>query len=147
MIHLEAFELIKQVKYRYFRALDTKNWALLSACLTNDSIARYDDGKYSFDGREQIVSFLKHALNSTSKITLHQGHHPELDLEDDNNAKGIWYLRNIVIDLDRNTTLRGAGFYNDKYQKIDGNWLISSTGYSSTFEEIERRSDHIKIIS
>ena len=57
MFDLQNIEAIKQLKHRYFRALDSKNWSLMSDCLSKDCIAKYDGGKYSFDGREKIVEF------------------------------------------------------------------------------------------
>ena len=38
-------------------------------------------------------------------------------------------------------TIRGAAFYNDSYVKRDGHWLIQSTGYKRTYEEMQSRKD------
>lgn len=81
----------------------------------------------------------------TKKITQHHAHHPEIDLTSDTTATGIWYLQDIVIDLAANTTLRGAAFYHDEYEKVDDQWKIKHTGYFRTYEEIEERSDKIKL--
>ena len=35
--------------------------------------------------------------------------------------------------------ITGAGFYDDRYRKVDGRWLFSETGYKRTFEEIVTR--------
>ncbi len=145
MIDLQELEKIKQLKYRYFRALDTNNWELMRECLTEDCCARYDSGKYSFDGRDNIITFLDEGMSSPQMITLHQAHHPEIDIIDDNNATGTWYLQDMVISTEYNFTLRGAGFYHDKYRKVDGEWKISTTGYDRTFEEVEERSDKMQI--
>ncbi|MBW2144544.1 MAG: nuclear transport factor 2 family protein, partial [Deltaproteobacteria bacterium] len=77
----------------------------------------------------------------------HHAHHPEIDITGDTTAKGIWYLQDIVIDLDSNTTLRGAGIYHDEYEKVDGEWKIKLTGYDRTYEEIEERSDKVKLMT
>ena len=145
MIDLHELEAIKRLKHTYFRALDTKDWALMRTCLSEECIARYDGGKYSFDGRENIVGFLGQYMDPPTMITLHQAHHPEIDIISADKATGIWYLQDMVIDLKNNTTLRGAGFYHDEYIKRDGHWQISITGYERTFEEIEKRSDAIKL--
>ncbi len=145
MIDLLEIELIKQLKYRYFRALDTKNWALITTCLTEDAVARYGGGKYSFDGRDNIIKFFEKSLNTPKRITLHHGHHPEINLTSPETATGIWYLQDLVIDLIGNTTLRGAGFYHDDYVKENAEWKIKVTGYERTYEEIEKRSDQIEL--
>ena len=51
-----------------------------------------------------------------------------------------------MINLDVNTTLRGAGFYHDEYVKINGEWKIKLTGYIRTYEEIEKRSEKITVL-
>ena len=37
--------------------------------------------------------------------------------------------------------ISGAAFYQDRYQKRNGTWLIEHTGYDRVFEQIESRSD------
>ena len=34
------------------------------------------------------------------------------------------------------TILTGAAFYSDEYQKIDGEWKISRTGYERTYVDV-----------
>jgi hypothetical protein len=46
---------------------------------------------------------------------MHHGHTPEIEIVDDNNATGIWYLNDLVIDLKSNTQLSGAAIYHDEY--------------------------------
>lgn len=60
---LHEVEAIKRLKYTYLRALDLKRWDELAACLSEDATAAYSDGKYSFTGREQIMQFLRQALD------------------------------------------------------------------------------------
>ena len=141
MTALEEIEAIKKLKYRYFRCLDSKRWAELADCFTEDATSSYDSGKYSFQGRAQILGFLEGALGRPSMITLHQGHHPEIELTSPTTATGTWYLEDQVIDAKRNTTLRGAAFYHDEYVKQGGAWKLRSTGYVRTFEEVQDRSE------
>lgn len=141
MLDLSAIESIKQLKARYFRALDSKNWPLMESCLAEHCTAAYDNGKYTLHSRQEIVQFFSSFMNDPKLIFMHHGHHPEITVEDDQNASGIWYLQDMVINLDKNTTLHGAGFYHDRYIQQDGHWLICATGYQRTFEEIHSRTD------
>ena len=68
-------EAIKSLKYRYLRCLDTKAWAELAECFTEDATSAYDHGKYTFHGRDAIIAFLEKALGRPTAITLHQVHH------------------------------------------------------------------------
>ncbi len=142
MNRLEEIEAIKQLKYRYFRALDTNDWELMKSCLTEDCESWYSSGKYSFQGREAIVGFLSESMSGDHFLTMHHGHHPEIEVQSDTTATGTWYLEDQVIDLKHQFTLTGGAFYRDEYVKQDGSWRIRKTGYDRTFEQIEpRRSD------
>jgi hypothetical protein len=52
-------EQIRQLKYRYFRALDCHDWTLFETCLAEDVKTALDSGKYSFDGCAAFVEGLK----------------------------------------------------------------------------------------
>lgn len=135
-------ELIKELKARYFRGLDTKDWALFGSTMSDDVKGRYSDGQLSFDGKEPLVQFMVENLSAGTVVTMHHGHHPEITLNDDGvTASGVWYLQDMVIDLVGKTRLYGAAIYKDEYRKEDGEWKISLTGYSRTFEFVEPLSD------
>lgn len=142
--YLMNLEKIKQLKYRYFRAVDLNKWDLLKECMTKDCVARYDGGKYSCDGIDELVKFLS-GMDGPKLLSTHQGHHPEIEFENDSAAKGVWYLQDMVINVHDNTTLRGAGFYEDHYVKEGQLWKMSYTSYERTYEEVEKRTDAIKI--
>ena len=68
---LLAIEAIKQLKARYFRALDTNDWGLFASTLTKDCIGAYSDGDLSFENRDEIVSFMRNNLSGKKMLTLH----------------------------------------------------------------------------
>ena len=138
MSTLEDIEAIKQVKYRYFRCLDTKDWDGIRETLAEDARSAYDGGKYSYDGREAIVQFLKDALGNPKVVSRHHGHHPEIELTSNASARGVWYLEDYVLFRETNVVVRGAAFYHDEYEKIGDRWLIKSTGYERTYEIVEQ---------
>lgn len=136
---LAEIEAIKRLKYKYFRCLDRKEWESMAECFAEDAETAFDSGKYSFQGRDAIMGFLKEGLGSPKAISMHHGHHPEIDILSPTSARATWYLEDIVIFLEANLTLHGAGFYSDEYVKIDGQWKIQRTGYERTFEEMTAR--------
>lgn len=141
MHDLHEIEAIKQLKYRYFRFLDTKQWDAMAALFVEDASAAYSSGKYSFQGRDNIMKFLADALSRPTIMTAHHGHHPEIELTSAATATGTWSLEDVVIDVQNKITIRGAAFYHDEYVKVDGQWRIKATGYERTFEEMESRAD------
>jgi hypothetical protein len=138
---LQEIEAIKRLKYKYMRCLDLKRWDELAECFTDDATAAYGDGKYSFDGREQIMEFLRGALSPSSMVYSHRAHHPEIDVTSGTTARGTWALDDVVIETTAQITIRGAAFYYDEYVKVSGEWKIKSTGYQRVFEEMVSRSD------
>lgn len=140
-LRLEDREAIKRVKYRYLRHLDLKEWEALGECFAVDATVAYADGKFTYTGRDKILAFLRQVLDSPTKITSHRCHQPEIDFTGPNSASATWALDDIVIDTEAGITLRGAAFYSDTYEQIEGDWKIKSTGYSRIFEEVESRRD------
>ncbi len=141
MYDLQEIEAIKRLKYKYFRCLDTKRWDEMRECFTEDATSAYSSGKYSFQGREQILKFLIDAMDRPTVLSAHHGHHPEIELTSATTAVGVWALSDTFIDLHAGVTVRGAAYYRDDYVKVNGQWKIKATGYERTFEEVENRAD------
>jgi hypothetical protein len=146
MDRVEDFEAIRQLKYRYFRCLDSKDWEGLGATLTDDVTTAYDGGKYAHRGRTAVLEFLSGALGSPRILSMHHGHHPEIEITGPTTARATWYLEDLVIFRDADTQLRGAGFYHDQYVKTGDGWRIAHTGYERTFELFESTASiaHLK---
>ena len=145
MIDLEAIELIKQLKARYFRFLDTGNFEGLQTVFTAAAKAYFKGGDYEFElnGWEELNQFYRGSFTS-EKFGMHHGHHPEITVDGDT-ASGIWYLQDIFINLEEKITLMGSALYNDNYVKENGEWKIAYTGYERLYEEIQKRSPDWKI--
>jgi hypothetical protein len=140
-IDLQALEEIKQLKYRYLRCVDRKQWAELRDTLAEDATSSYGGGKYSFTGRDHILAFLEKSMASTKFLSSHTVHQPEITFESAARAKGIWALHDTVINLEQGWTLNGSAFYEDTYVKgADGKWRIQHTGYTRTYEEVSLRA-------
>jgi hypothetical protein len=140
--HLAVCEL----KYRYLRFLDCKDWEALGALFTDDCVADYAGGSHHYEGRDAILGFLREGLPPT-RLTVHQCHHPEITFAaDGQSARGIWSLSDVVIDIELGFTIRGASFYDDTYVRTEAGWLISHTGYERIYEEYEPRSADIKML-
>lgn len=136
LIDLEA---IKRLKYAYLRCLDQKLWDEMVDLFTEDAVAAYSGGKYRFEGRDEIIDFLRRSMGADTFHSSHRVHHPEIDLHGDGTADAVWAMDDVVVMTDWNLTVRGAAFYEDRYRKDDGRWRITSTGYKRTYEEIQTR--------
>ena len=140
---LVELEAIKRLKYAYARCLDLKLWDEIAGLFTEDAVAAYSGGGYTFEGRDAIVDFLTRSMGAETFHSSHKMHHPEIDLTSATTATGTWALDDIVIDTQWNITIRGASFYTDEYVKDpdDGRWRISRTAYKRSFEELQPRGN------
>lgn len=136
----ELLELraIEELKYRYLRCLDLKLWDDLAEVLTEDATATYAGGNLAVEGRDAIVAFLRDAL--ADYLTSHKCHHPEIELESPDRARGTWALEDVVIIPEAGYTVSGTAFYEDRYRKVDGEWRIEHTGYRRVYEELVVRA-------
>lgn len=138
---LVELRLIEELKYRYLRFLDLKMWGDLEQLLMPEATASYGGGAYVRTGRDAIMEFLRSTMASESVLTSHKAHHPEIALLDDRQqARATWALDDVVVQQEHQVTIRGAAFYDDTYVKVDGDWLIASTGYKRVYEEIYPRT-------
>ena len=139
---LKDVQAIKELKSRYFCAMDTKNWEDFAATMAPDIETSYSDGKLKFHGPQEVTDYISSTMPKT-EITLHQGHNPQIWFESDTVAYGKWYLEDDLLfdkgDPYEGLEIRGSAIYTDKYVKIDGKWLIQDTGYIRIFEQSSQR--------
>jgi hypothetical protein len=122
---------ITQVKYRYLRGLDTKDWSLFATVFVPDVTGDYNGLK--FDNADALVDYMRTNMPE-GMLTLHQAHHPEITVDGDT-ATGHWYLYDKVIVEAFKFVLEGAAFYTDHYVRTDDGWKISHTGYVRTWQQ------------
>ena len=130
-VDLDAVDAIKQLKYRYLRTLDLKQWTEFEETFVPEATADYGAG-LRFEGRDAIVTFMRDSLGP-QMITFHQCHHPEITLDGDA-ATGRWYLEDKVLMPEHRLILEGAAFYEDRYMRTTDGWRIAHTGYRRTYE-------------
>jgi hypothetical protein len=137
---------IERLKYRYCRFLDQKRFDELGALLTEDATASYGGGALELAGRAAIVDRLSALMGATTMLTSHRVGQPEIELETGADgavaaATGVWALADTVVLVEAGLTVQGASFYDDRYVKRDGRWLIAHTGYRRIYESLEPRPD------
>lgn len=132
---LEDIELIKQLKYRYCRCIDTANIAELKTLFTEDASVCYVGGTYRFEasGRDKILEALEYAFHSQA-IAFHHVNHPEIEVLTPTTATGTWYLKDWFLDLKNRVITDGSALYKDQYVMRAGNWLIQRATYERIYE-------------
>ena len=122
LARLEAIESIRQLKARYFRLLDTKDWDAWREVFTEDFEGEVHGPHpvIAFKGRDQMVETNRRVLAEAP--TVHHGHTPEIELTSADTATGIWAMVDVVT-LGEGFT--GYGHYHEEYRKVDGEWRIA----------------------
>ncbi len=133
---LAAIEAIKQLKARYCRHLDTKDWAAWRTLFTDDFVSDTSEaGGKVIVGADDFVAFLRKTLGRPSQCTAHQVHAPEIELTSATTARGVWALQDVVR-LGPGVTLVGYGHYHETYENIDGRWFIKTSKLTRLREDI-----------
>ncbi|WP_341920119.1 nuclear transport factor 2 family protein [Hydrocarboniphaga effusa] len=132
---LEDLELIRRLKYRYCRCIDTASFDELRGLFVEDASVCYVGGTYRFEaqGRDSILDALGYAFHAEA-IALHHVNHPEINFVSDTEATGVWYLKDWFLDLRNKIITDGSALYRDTYVKRDGEWLIKRATYERIYE-------------
>lgn len=142
---LVAAEAIRNTKGSYWYYLDTKDWDRMATVFTEDAIFDMrEEGAFGVGeslaelkpveqaiaegdpavtvGNRNFVDMLAVALKDWK--TVHHGHAPIIEIENEDEARAIWPLFDYIDDGTR--ALQGYGHYHEKYRRQpDGRWLIS----------------------
>ena len=126
---LEAIEAIRALKARYFRFMDTKLWDELPSVFTPDLKIISPDGKIWLEGGDAYAASLKYGLESA--ISCHQGLTAEIEIIDEDNARGVWAMQDVIEWADRHPregwkAITGRGHYHETYRRTDGEWRIAT---------------------
>lgn len=135
---LTDLEEIKQLKARYFRLMDGKEWDAWGDVFTEDCCM--DSGGPQSPpqtGRGNIVAFVREAIDAM--VTTHHGHMPEIAFQSDREASGVWAMFDFLEGP--GYRMKGWGHYHETYRKCDdGCWRIASTRLSRLRVEAEPRA-------
>ena len=122
---MDDVEAIKQLKARYFRTMDTKDWAGMRAVFADDVVMDTTaSGGGVVSGADAFIAFLQQILKDV--VTVHHGHMPEIEITSPTTAKGIWAMEDLLRWPD-GRELRGYGHYHETYARIDGAWRIQTS--------------------
>ena len=119
---------IKELKARYFRLVDAKDWQAWREVFTDDVHVRLPDLE-PFVGADTWVAFVADGMAATQSA--HHGHMPELTLDGPTEAHGLWSLADYVEwppdpETGERRGQKGYGRYTETYRKVGGEWKIAT---------------------
>lgn len=127
---LLALEEIRQLKARYFRCVDTKDWDGYAAVFADDVHfdITADVPDCILTSPSAIVEMTRLGLSNC--VSVHHGHCPEITFTSDTSATGVWAMEDMLRWAPGSGapihTLHGFGHYHETYRRIDGRWRIQS---------------------
>jgi hypothetical protein len=122
---MDDIEAIKQLKARYCRTMDTKNWTGMRQLFTDDvTMDTTDSGGGVITGADDFLAFLVQAIGEV--VTVHQCHTPEIELISATAATGIWAMEDMLRFPD-GSELHGYGHYHETYEAGEQGWRIASS--------------------
>jgi len=131
---LDDLREIEDLKARYCRTLDTKDWASFRDLFTTDFVSdTRESGGTVIEGADDFVGFVRSAL--AKAVTVHQVQQPELELTSATTAAGLWAMQDVVRFMP-GVTMHGFGHYHETYEKTDGSWRIKTSKLTRLREEI-----------
>jgi|SRR5579863_210180 len=115
---------IRELKARYCRLMDTKQWDAWRDLFTEDFEldVSQESGIAPIKGRDaavdEVLSHIRHA------ITAHQVHTPEIRIDGDE-AFGVWAMQDRVL-FPNGPSITGYGHYHERYVRQNGHWKIAT---------------------
>jgi SnoaL-like domain len=138
-----ATEAIRNLKARYFRDLDTKDWRDLPHIFTPDalfdlrwvnSVRDPISGIWTpppggdaqiFRGREIIVAMIRTAIENLR--TVHRAYVPEIEVLTPSTARGIWPMEDVLRHASGELLLNGFGHYHETYEASAAGWQVKTS--------------------
>lgn len=137
---LAAAEEIRQIKARYFRFVDTKQWDCLRKLFTEDATLHFPERTVAPEKYDSCISRLSRLLGS-DVVSIHEGGMADISILDEANAQAIWFMRDTIIFPEGRPNpfgiakLAGAGHYHEHYRRCSRGWLIASLRLERLFVE------------
>lgn len=127
---LLAHNEILELKARYCRYIDTKQWAALRDLFSPQ--ARFEGFGSAPDGcdADRFVQGVSQRLSNA--VSIHHCHMPEIVFLDRDTARGVWAMADH-LEWPEPIALReapdacgfvGYGHYEEEYRRIDGRWYM-----------------------
>ncbi|MDX1873911.1 nuclear transport factor 2 family protein [Mycolicibacterium sp. 120266] len=122
---LAAYQALGLAKARYCRAIDTKDWAMLSGLMLEEvefGMANDDATADMIVGRTSVIESLQQL--TAGARTVHQVYNPEIELSGDE-ARVVWAVQDHAV-YDNGFSVTGYGHYFERWMRVDDGWRVAS---------------------
>lgn len=137
---LQVIDAVKQLKARYFRFLDTKDWEsfadvfcrgatfdMLTAATVDPNDGSSEaavSANFVLEGRDAITNAIRDSVGDSH--TVHHGHCHEVWVDSPDQARGIIAMVDKITNSRTGEyILEGYGHYHETYRIEEGAWRIA----------------------
>jgi hypothetical protein len=142
MSDIDAVEAIKQLKARYFRCMDTKDWDGFQAVFADDATMDTTEEAPNIEivtGAPEIRRFVEGSVGPV--VTVHHGHMPEIEITSPTTARGVWAMQDFLKMPEGSPlgmkSMVGWGHYTETYERVDGEWKIKTLVLTRLRRDVE----------
>jgi hypothetical protein len=150
---LMATEEIKQLKARYFRCMDTKDWSGFEQVFAADAVMDMSSEMRDQTtrggitrGGAQIAGMVRTVVGPV--VTVHHGHMPEIEITSPTTASGVWAMEDKLRWPEGSPvrTMHGYGHYHETYERTEDGWRIKTITLTRlrVDTELSRRIEHVE---
>jgi hypothetical protein len=122
---------IQELKAKYCRFVDTKQWAALRTLFCPD--ARFEGLGSAPNGADldTFIDGISTRLQPT--VSIHHCHMPEIQFQNNESARGVWAMMDYVQwpkgfapkEAPARAGFFGYGHYEEEYRRVQGRWKIA----------------------
>jgi hypothetical protein len=146
LARLVAIEEIRQLKARYFRLMDTRDFDGMAQVFCTDAVFDCTEGfsvlpvggsRKGVRGpvtrsRDAIIKWIRDYFANWTSV--HHGHCHEVSIDSATEAHGIIAMEDHIRGLDREfKEVHATGHYHERYRFEDGAWRIAETRLTRLF--------------
>lgn len=121
-----------QLRHRYCHYVDNEEYERWARLFTEDGSFDIASGE-TYTGYEELVKFGTDVFDDLYEHQAHTVSNPVLQTEEDEGS-GMWYLFMPHITSAGEPGLV-QGRYNDRYERVDGEWKLASVGVTVDIRE------------
>ena len=128
---LVALEDLKQLKAKYWYALDHQNWEMWrdEVWAPDAELDVAAERQHKVGPRDALIEWVKERF--VDQVSVHHGHTPILELTSDTTATGIWAMEDRLYrgkdHVEGPGYVHGFGHYHETYVKLDVGWRIRTS--------------------
>lgn len=119
---LEDKFAIEELQAKYWDYMDAKNWEEFRKCFADDFLFINLDNGDRMEGGDDMVEIIK-GIFPDGVTSSHHGHQHWIHITSPTTAVAHWALQDDLYDAVHGGEFVGRAHYDNKYTKIDGQWV------------------------